>query len=188
MNKKQLKTVIIVCWILLAICFVIKIFGGNWFELSSDNEKFVQFCTFVDNTMWLKMILACVIYCISGYFIMCISINTNKLTRKQLLIIFPIMVLKSIISWYFYWAAFVLDIFILIVLPTIFSKKILRSIICFAAIMAFQVISLIIRNIGINNFNDGMFLVQTLIQIDYYIMIALLYFYNFKFLKEKEVS
>ena len=186
MNKKQLKTIIITCWALLGICFIIKLFGGNWFELSSENQKFINFCNMVDNTMWLKMILACVVYCLSGYFIMCIAINTKRLTKKQCLVIIPIMIFKSLISWYFYWLAFVIDIIILIVIPTLFNKKILRSLLCFGTITLFQVISLVIRNIGINNFNEGVFLMQILIQIDYYIMIALLYLYNFKFLNRKE--
>lgn len=187
MNKKQLKTVIIVCWILLAICFVIKIFGGNWFELSSDNEKFVQFCTFVDNTMWLKMILVCCISVITSYPVYCVLLNKKKLSTKETIIYLSLTIFKSFISWYSAVVSLIIDVFIMLVLSTIINKKIFRSIVCFFIILIFQVITLIIRNSEFT-FLQNTFIFQTLYQIDYYIMIALLYLYNFKSLIGKEES
>lgn len=178
MKKNNLKTIIITCWAVLVLCFIIKLFGGNWFELGAENIKFIQFCNFVDNNMWLKMLLSCIIYCISTYYVVCISANVKHLTIKQIAILLPIMIAKSILSWWFYWIAFVLDIIVLLIYPAIISKKFIRSVICFGVVLAFQVISLVIRNIGINNFNENSFLLMFIMQIDYYIMIILFYLHN----------
>lgn len=181
---------IIVSWIILVIFLIIKLLGGNWFELGSDNENFIAFCNFVDNTQWLKMILACLIYCTSGYPILCIILNKKKLDLKEILIFTPVMVVKSVLTWYIPILAFILDIFILLGLTTIFNRKPLRSLICFAIITAFQLLTIGIRNISfwIGGFNFGnSFIEQFLIQIDYYLMIILFYLYNFKH-KEKEVK
>ena len=176
---------IIVSWIILVIFLIIKLLGGNWFELGSDNEKFIAFCNFVDNTQWLKMILACLIYCTSGYFIICIMLNTNKLKLIQSLIFLPCMIIKSIISWYLPIVAFIMDLFILLVLTTIFNKNFKRNILCFIIMLAFQFISLLLRNFAIKDFNENNTLLSLLYQIDYYLMIALMYIYNLR-RKEKK--
>ena len=43
-KERYLKRVIIVCWIALAICFGIKLFGGNLFEIMCNNENFIKVC------------------------------------------------------------------------------------------------------------------------------------------------
>ena len=185
MKKNNLKTLIITCWAVLVLCFIIKIFGGNWFELGAENIKFIQFCNFVDNNMWLKMLLSCILSCLSNYFIICIIINKKKLKLIETIFFMILIIIRSILSWYYSIVAFILDIVILIGCTTFINKKILRSLICFGIIILFQAISLVIRNIGFANFNDNSFLIQVLLQIDYYIMIFLLYLYNIKQIKKK---
>lgn len=58
MNKKILRTAIIICWVVLAVCFIIKIFGGKYFEIATNNETFITVCEFVDNHLWLQNILS----------------------------------------------------------------------------------------------------------------------------------
>ena len=45
-NYKEimLKRGIISCWILLAICLIIKICGGNYFAIVCNSENFINFC------------------------------------------------------------------------------------------------------------------------------------------------
>lgn len=187
MNKKNFKTLIIMCWVLLAVCVIIKLFGGNWFELSTDNTKFIEFCSYVDNTMWLKMTLACVNYLVSGYFVICISLNKSKLSKKELLLFIPLMIVKSILTWYNSFIPIILDLVILFVLPLIITKKIIRPIIVILLVLAFQLLTLLIRNLGLNdNFNYNNTLISMLYQIDYIIMIFLSYIYNIKYFKRKE--
>lgn len=181
--KNTYGMLITLSWILLIICLIIKLFGGNWFELNSDNNKFIEFCLYVDNNLWLKMILACVIYLISGYFILSCVLN-KKLDKKLILIFFPLMILKSILNWYFSVLAFILDLIILLVIPIILTKNWKRVLISFVILNALQIITLITRNVGFgfneNSFNYNYFIIQTLYQIDYYVMLILWYLYTFK--------
>lgn len=177
---------IFVSWILLIICVVIKIFGGNWFELATNNEKFIAFCDFVDKTKWLKMIFACLICVFTTYPAICVFSNRKRLDIKFSIIVIILLIIKSILSWYIGKYTYILDIIILIIIPIIINKKILRVILGNLIVIAFQMITMFIRNINGNLTNLDNFLFQSLIQIDYYLMIILFYLYNLRILKRKE--
>ena len=180
MTLKNFKTLIITSWAVLIICFLIKILGGNWFELAVENEKFVLFCGFIDNTPDLKILLTAVISCVSGYFGLCAIIGKEKLPTHQSIILIIYMLIKSVLSWYYYWVAFFMDIILLLGITTLISKSFKRSIIGFLLINAFQIISLVTRNININGFNNQSYVFMLLLQIDYYIMIFMYYLYSIK--------
>ena len=177
---------IVVSWVVLIFCLIVKLFGGNWFELGVENEKFVAFCNYVDNTMWLKMALACLIYLFTNYFILCILINRKKLDKKIVALFLPLMITKSLISWYVLWVSYVLDVLILVILPLIIGKKWKRVIFGNLLVMGFQLLTLAIRNISGDFTLNNIFLVQVLYQIDYYLMIILFYLYTFKKKKIKK--
>lgn len=189
--KSPYGLIICISWIALIICLIIKLFGGNWFELWLNNDKFISFCEFVDNTQWLKMILACVIYLGTGYPVLCIMLNNKVLNLKETLIFIPLMIIKSICGWYILWLAYIIDMLIIVLLPLIFRKfkNWKMVIIGNILIILFQFLTLTIRNIGfgVGFNNENIFLIQVLYQIDYYIMILLFYMYYFKF-KSKEVA
>ena len=185
--KSPYGLIILISWIALIICLIVKLFGGNWFELWLENDNFIKFCEFVDNIQWLKMVLSAILYLVSGYFSLCIILKCKFLSKKHLLVFYPIMIAKTICTWYFPTLAFILDIFILLVLTTIFNKKPLRNIICFVIIFLFQFITIGVRNLlfWLGGFNFGnSFIEQFLIQIDYYLMIGLFYLYTIKKVKE----
>ena len=180
MTLKNFRVLIITSWVVLIACFLIKILGGNWFEFAVENEKFVLFCNFVDDTPDLKILLTAVIYCISTYFAVCAMVGKSKLSKGQNAIIIIYMLIRSIIGWYYAWLSFLMDIVLLLGITTLISKKFGRSVIGFLLINAFQIISLITRNIGIANFNNQSYVVMLLLQIDYYIMIFMYYLYGIK--------
>ena len=188
--KSPYGLIICISWIALIICLIIKLFGGNWFELWLKNDKFISFCGFVDNTIWLKRVLACIICVASTIPVYLIMLNNNKPKHYVLIILIILTICKSILGWYNSTISFILDIFILLVVITIFNKKPLRNIICFVIVTIFQLITIGLRNVSfwLGGFNFGnTFIEQFLIQIDYYIMIILFYLYNFKY-RNKEVK
>ena len=67
-NYRQiiLKRAIIACWVILIVCFIIKLFGGNFFNIISNNERFIQLCKFIDNT-WLYYVVGYINYIFAGY-------------------------------------------------------------------------------------------------------------------------
>ena len=189
-NRDTYGMLITVSWILLVICLVIKLFGGNWFELWWDNEKFIAACNYIENNTILKMVVVCVVYLMTTYPVLCIVMLKNKLNLKVNLIFIPIMILKSIIGWYIIPLAYILDFIIIILLPLIFNKFKNWKIVIFANVMVilFQGITIVVRNLSFNfNFNNTT-MENALYQIDYCLMILLFYLYNFKRQKRKEIK
>lgn len=181
-NSNTYGMLIVVSWVVLIACLIIKLFGGNWFELGTENTKFIEFCNFVDNAMWLKISLGSIIYLITTLPVLCCILNRPRLDLKLHLLFIPLMVIKTITSWYILWLSFVLDLLIIIILPLIICrfKNWRKVIIANLLVMAFQLLTIGIRNISID-FNIGnTFLEQSIIQVDYYIMVLLFYLYNFK--------
>ena len=76
--KSPYGLIITISWIALILCLIIKLFGGHWFELWLNNDKFISFCEFVDNTQWFKMILACIICVATTVPVYIIMLNDNK--------------------------------------------------------------------------------------------------------------
>ena len=180
MTLKNFRVLIITSWVVLIACFLIKVLGGNWFEFAVENEKFVLFCDFVDTYSDVKILLSAIIYCISTYFVLCAMVGVKHLTIPQSVFCIIYMLTKSILSWYFYWIAFFMDIILLLGITTLFSKSFKRSIVGFLLINAFQIISLITRNIGLGVMNENNFIIMLLLQIDYYIMIFMYYLYSIR--------
>lgn len=177
--KTTYGMLITMCWALLLICLIIKLLGGNWFELWWNNKNFVNFCNYVETKTWLKMSIACLIYLGSGYFIIS-SILEQKLNLKLILIFFPVMILKSILNWYLTIIPFILDMVILILIPIILTKKWKRVLLINVFVLLLQVISILLRNLSFD-FNATNTLIENyLYQVDYYLMILLFYLYTFK--------
>ena len=186
--KSPYGLIILISWIALIICLIVKLFGGNWFELWLENDNFIKFCEFVDNTQWLKMVLACGIYLITTLPAMCVFLNIKKFNLKLALLFIPLMVIKSFISWYVLLISYILDIIILILIPLIICKlkNWKRVIFGNILVMLFQLLLIFLRNLnsGLNNFDS--FIQQAIIQVDYYLMILLFYLYNTKKIEKEE--
>lgn len=194
---KAVKRAIIICWIMLIVCFIIKLVGGNWFEIICDNKHFINVCSYIDNHLVLKYIIAFITYLLSSYFIILACSLLPKPNWKQIIIVFSALT--------FVWASqFILPIIknILEVINTFALPIILNSfkrisletrpikktwylgIIGCILIFVFQLLSLITRNIGIK-YIDNSTLISIILMLDYYIMI-MLYFLYIKLLKTKK--
>lgn len=176
--SKKLKVLIITCWVVYIACLIIKLCGGNWFEIATTNETFIAICDYIDNTLWLKMIIATIIYVISTYIIY-LSLTKQRLFKD--LRIIPILIGINIINIYFnnVYVNIVLSLIVLLVIPLIRTKFKERKNILVGVILIFlfQLISLITRNIGWNLNNQSM-LVSLIMQIDYYIIVIIYYLYT----------
>lgn len=182
MPKHKYSLIIKVSWMALLACLVIKLLGGNWFEIKTDNQKFLSFCEWVDDNKPVKIVLACFISLLSCMPILCILINKERLGKYNFLFI-PLVILRSIISWFIPYSSYVLDVVILLIIPLIITKfNWKRVLLCNLLVLLFQVIILLIRNLSISfGFNmNNTFVVQMIYQLDYIIMIFLFYLYNFR--------
>ena len=186
---KPIKRAIALCWIMLVACFVIKLFGGNLFEIVCTNEHFSNLCRFVDENFWLSEIVGFVLYVPSTIIIMLsaslIPKPSKETTVEALIIIIAVWlthyignVTKTICEILaFVVSPFLLNITQYDVYKTDFVKKRwFLGIIGYVVVMIFQIISVITRNIGVK-FTDDSLLITFFLMIDYYIMVLLYYLY-----------
>lgn len=188
-----LKRSIIICWVLLAICFVIKLFGGNFFEIMCTNEKFISVCRFLE-TSGLCYVEGYITFIFSSTCLLLIIRDNKKVFNKNTLFY---IILCSI-----YWGLKIMietgvinipmvvynimDFVILYLLLVIFSKSWLKSILAVVLMFAFTIISAITKSIGINDAITDSMVVANIFMIDYYIMLILTLLYSIKIKRRKK--
>lgn len=174
MMKNKYKVMITSCWVLLIICFVLKIFGANWFEPVLTDGNFVEFCNWLDNN-WAKYIFSSIVYVPSSYLVY-LCLTKQKLGKDLWLII--LLIVSSILKWNFVIISTVIELSTMILIPLIKGKfkNILWVLIGNLLIILLQLVSLFTRTLGFNLSSDSM-LIGFIMQIDYYIMIILYYLY-----------
>ena len=186
-KARLLRRVIIISWISLALCFVIKIFGGNFFEIMCNNPKYKSLCEYAENHLWLDFILSIVstLLCQSLYLLA--IIQKYKFTTKQFLLTFVSCVFCWFVRIYLPKISIFCDIWLFIVLPLIMLgknyKKYWHILVAFLLNFLFQLISLLVKNLSIGLVDESIFVVL-IYGIDVYIMCFLYYLYR-NFIKEQ---
>ena len=187
-QEVALKRSIIACWVILIICFVIKIFGGNYFGIVCTNDKFLAICNYIDNS-WIAYLLRCISFLLSSFLIFkCIDYGSSKIkTIIFLMLCMCVWSYKHLINLgiinvgTFIYA--VMDFVSLYIMSVICSSKkniyvrFIKPIIFIALLLAFSLISATTKNIGIHESLNSYFVEGIIFMIDYYIMIVLTYLY-----------
>lgn len=181
-KERYLKRVIVVCWIALAICFGIKLFGGNLFEIMCNNENFIKVCEYADNHFLAKYIIYFAQCFIQQYFFTLAIIQEIKMNRFQFLITTITVFIGVFIKLLNPTIGFVFDIWQAIVMPALFSiknpKRHWNIILANVLIIIFQLISMFVKNVNsIVVHNEGV-LVASIFLIDVLLMILLYYAYS----------
>lgn len=190
MNLKAIKRAIILCWVLLAVCFAIKLFGGNWFEIICTNEHFIKFCDFIENTTVLYQILSCIIYVVpTSVIVICIAQIPNP-NKKQILIIILSVFVVWLLKFVNYSLKSIFESVVFITMPVVLrivnnekfidviKSKWYYGIIGTIIAILFTAISMIIRNLGLKTVIRNDLVTSFIMLIDYYIMIVLYYLYT----------
>lgn len=181
-KAKYLNRVIIASWIGLAICFVIKIFGGNLFEVACANENFIAVCDYADNHYWANYLINCVHCFISLYFFILAIIGEYKFEKWQLIIVVLTVLIGTNIKLYNSQMGVVFDFWQFIFMPSLFLIKDIKRIwlipMANAMLILFQLLSLITRNLALNIVLDNGLLVGIIYSIDITIMLFIYYLYS----------
>lgn len=188
-KARLLRRVIIISWISLILCFIIKIFGGNFFEIMSDNENYKALCKYADSHFWLKYIITILssLYCECFYLLS--ILQKYKLSFKEFIItlisIFVSCALKLLLPT----IGSLFDIWIFFILPYIFIGKSFKKYwwqvpFAYALTFIFQLLSLLVKNLSIGIIDDSTF-ISLIYGIDIYIMCFLYYLYR-NYVKEKK--
>lgn len=193
-KKKYLQKVIILSWIALAVCFVIKLFGGNIFQIACNNQHFIAICNYADTHLWLNYIISVVYSFISLYFFILAILQRTKYKPWEF-VVFSISTLIGVAIKVF-WSnkiGFIFDIWTGIIMPIIFLGKNYKCywkiILANLLLMLFQIISMITKQVETINVYDSGVLVSFIFGIDVLIMVILYFAYanllnNKKYKKE----
>jgi hypothetical protein len=179
--KDKYKTLITSCWVVLLCCFIVKLLGGNFFAIVCENEKFIKFCEYC-NTGVMYWVISSVVYTVSTTIYLMAVCKFKKPKLLLIGVVIGIYISKVILTKYAIISAIV-EFIALVLIPIFLCSKNKhiwkRSLIGYASLFAFQLISLVIKNIGIKVlYYDS--LTALIFSIDYYIMLILYWLYSIK--------
>lgn len=183
MMKNKYFVLIISCWVLLLICVIAKLFGANIFIAGTNNQTFIDFCNYIQNSFWYYIVAP--LFNISTATIYYMAVMKKR--KPQIMWLFP-YIIYAIIKTIFNKLDvlfFILDIIVMIGLPLIFDRKLwLRSTIAFLLNLGFQFISMFLK---LNNYQmfDNNLVVGIILSIDYYIMLILFWLYSIEKVKKE---
>ena len=187
-KERYLKRVIVVCWIALAVCFGIKLFGGNLFEIMCENENFIKVCEYADSHWWAYYLMGTTQCFVSLYFFCLAIMQKTKYNRWQLIIIIITVIIGSAIKMISKPFGFIFDIWQVVILPILFLgkqyKQYWKVIVANILLMIFQLASLYIKNVNEIILGDSI-LVGTIFSIDIWLMLILYFAYTNILKKEK---
>lgn len=180
---KYLSTSLKVYIFVLMVIFIMKIVGLDYFGLDLNNETLLNIGNYLGNTHWGDVINF-IILCIQLYFYLAIVCNKKDI-KDWAVLGGAINYLFQVILIYISKMNFIygiISILIMIIFPMLINKKffIKKQIKYVILIFIYQYISLFIRNIGIHQ-NYGNFLIDTLLNIDQLLLLAITY--NLSFMK-----
>lgn len=183
-KARLFRRVIIISWITLLLCFLVKIFGGNFFEIMCENPKYKALCEYADTHFWLKYIIAVMSSMLCQSLYMLAILQKYKFTQKEFLFTLISVFLSCFFKLKSNLIGSIFDIWIFFIMPMICLGKNFKKYwqVILAAVMTFvfQLISLLVKNISIINVADDYF-IGLIFSIDIYIMCVLYYLYrNYK--------
>lgn len=182
-KMKLLKRTIYLCWGALILCFIVKLLGGNYFEIIATNEKFISLCDWLEYH-GLNDVIKAVFYCFNlGILISIFSRSEFKSFTLKFFII-SICIISWVIKRQFALIGAVIETALMLILPMFISKEkksktFVASIIGYLLVNVLQLVSLFVKNIDSMIVKEN-FIIGLIFQIDYYIMIILYYLYYVK--------
>lgn len=189
-KARLLRRVIIISWITLALCFVVKIFGGNFFEIMCKNQNYKALCEYADSHFWCKYLIAILssMFCHSLYVLS--ILQKFKFSLKEFLFTFISILISCLLKLINQTIGAFFDIWIGFGLPFVllskdFKKKWWHVFIAYAFSFVFQLISLLVKNLSIGIIDDSTF-ISLIYMIDVYIMCILYYLYR-NYQKENKI-
>jgi hypothetical protein len=187
-KARLLRRVIVISWVTLALCFVVKIFGGNFFEIMCENPNYKALCEYADTHLWLKYTLGLMstMFCHSFYILA--ILQKYKMSLKDFLWTFISVALCCLIKLFDQTIGGIFDIWIAFGLPFVllgkyFKKNWWHVLIAYSLTFVFQLVSLLVKNLAIGVIDNSTF-VSLIYMIDVYIMCVLYYLYR-NYEKEK---
>lgn len=90
--KRLVLTTWLLLWAVLIILDIYKIVFNKWFPIVVENEKFLNFCEFIENHKIIYYIITGIFYCISNYIIYLTCTCKKKLNKLKDYISFMLII------------------------------------------------------------------------------------------------
>lgn len=119
MNKQVLRTMIILCWVFLALYAILKLVPqlASKFVIVVNNEKIVKAGQFIDSRMWLQQIVYGLTTLLTYHFYLCACVKKWHLSWKQYLVLIAIIAVTNTIKYYVSSLCLIINVLIMVVLP-----------------------------------------------------------------------
>ena len=186
MNKRALERAIVISWILLIATLVIKIAGGNWFNVAFAGERMLNADAVFERHYWLQIIVFSVVAYVGFnlyYLAICGKRNFKWHVHAALIPYFAavtvikVLLFSSDVRW-----GLLLDMITLSIIPFILlgkpKKEYSRVVWAFVVFMGFQAISFMAKNITIDIVVAESALTELILSFDIIMMFALCYLHS----------
>ena len=187
-KARLLRRVIIISWVSLILCFLIKILGGNFFEIMCESPNYKALCEYADNHFWLKYLIGiCSSMLCQTLYVLAI-LQEYKFKKWQLVTTIVSVLVGTYIKYLSTVAGWIFDVWFFIGMPILFLgkhyKKYWQVLVALALNLLFQFVSIIVKNLAIVVVGDSTF-ITLIYMIDLYIMCFLYYLYR-NYVKENK--
>lgn len=119
MNKSVLRTMIILCWVFLALYAILKLVPqfASKFVIVVNNEKIVKAGQFIDSRVWLQQIVYGLTTLLTYHFYLCACVKKWHLSWKQYLVLIAIIVATNTIKYYISSLCLIINVLVMVILP-----------------------------------------------------------------------
>ena len=182
-KKLMLKRMIILCWVLLITCIVIKICGSNLFNVVCNSPKFIEFAEFIESNFVSYFLLSMIFnFSLSLFFILSVD-SKIKPTKYQTIYILILSIIISfckvlVIFMERYELTGIFDILHFIAFIFVVKRK-NNLLIAIPYYFLFMLISNFTKGFSLN-LADEPLVITLIMSIDVIIMLSLLYLYSNK--------
>lgn len=187
---KYLKRVIAISWLALLVCCIIKMFGGNFFVIMCENERFIAVCEYADTHFWANYLISCLYCFVSLYFFILAVLQETKFTRFQLAVVVLTVIIGSLVKIKSVSLGWIFDIWQMGLMPIIFLgknfKRYWRIAVAVVLLLIFQVVSMMVKDIRISTLG-GKLLIDIIFSLDVLLM-EILYFAYSNFKKKEDTG
>lgn len=179
MNKKVLKTMIILCWVFLGAFALLKLIPqlASKFAIAINNEKVVGAGIFIDNRVWLQQIIHLCFTLLTYQFYLCACCKVWKLTLKQYGLALLFIIPNQVLTYFFPQVGSSIAFVIMFCLPCLYKADYRTVAIIFATHVLGQLAISFIRSEPLYMANVNT-ISQILMCIDQYVWLILYYLYS----------
>ena len=148
MNKKVIKTLIILVGVYLATWYVLKFFFPEEFVLHISNPNLIKVGNFIDNHIVLNYLCGFISSFLSYYLYLGAVCKQTKLDKCQILSIVVVIIISLVITHFKFGILQYYGILAMIILPSLYKANSRTVAIVFSTNLICQYLSLSIRNIS----------------------------------------